>query len=65
MNKLGSRWIVIHETHPRCFVDAIACVRAETEQEAFDEGYQLLGLEITSAIPLEKLEAGWVLGKED
>lgn len=40
------------------------CVWAESEQEALDRGRELLGLEITSAIPLDEIRPGWIYGEE-
>lgn len=41
---------------------AIGCVRAETEQEAFAKGEELLVHEVTKAIPMADIDDGWRYG---
>lgn len=44
---------------------SLGCVRAETEPHANKEGSELLGGEVTQAIPLEKIEPGWIYREGD
>jgi hypothetical protein len=63
MNKQSSRWLVIYLTIPRGFIDVLGCVQADTEQEASDRGRELLGVEVTQAIPLGEIKPGWIVGE--
>lgn len=77
MNTHGKRWLVIaifkqqkSEKHGDWTTSwnevafKIGCVRAESEPQAFEAGRELLGHEITRAIPLEKIDGGWKFRNE-
>lgn len=70
MKTHGKHWLVV-ATYSKVNTTAhdpgfkICCVRAKTEPHANKEGYDLLGLEITQVIPMDKIKPGWIFGEGD